>query len=187
MSVKTHCEKLGPSEAEGDRERLNTHTHTYAGACARTHTHTLRLLASCAVKQLRSPRLFVQSSHQTLSGGCGHKEEEIAVNLWVIENVYIPSRVHFYLLYKQPFYLCDPHLLQQAPGWKPFPTLPSGSHWMLVPIAGVGGVTHLCACLHCLHLLSAAGIDARLLFLPAQGVKWFVWRLGVEGGDPSGA
>lgn len=51
-----------------------------------------------AVKQLRSPRLFVQDSHQPRSRGCGQKEEEIAVNLWVIENSYIPLCLHLYLL-----------------------------------------------------------------------------------------
>lgn len=157
---------------------MHTHAHTPCASSPAVQSNNCDLHASL----FRAPiRLSV--------GGVVRKREEIAVNLWVIENVYIPSRVHFYLLCKQPFYLCDPHLLQQAPGWKPFPTLPSGSHWMLVPmIAGVVGggwwVTHLCACLHRLHLLSAAGIDARLLFLPAQGVKWFVWRLG---GGPSGA
>lgn len=50
------------------------------------------------VKQLQSPRLFVQNSHQPRSGRCGQKEEEIAVNLWVIENTYIPLCLHLYLL-----------------------------------------------------------------------------------------
>lgn len=51
-----------------------------------------------AVKQLQSPRLFVQDSHQPHSGRCGQKEEEIALNLWVIENTYIPLCLHLYLL-----------------------------------------------------------------------------------------
>lgn len=51
-----------------------------------------------AVKQLRSLCLFVQDSHQPRSGRCGQKEEEIALNLWVIENTYIPLCLQLYLL-----------------------------------------------------------------------------------------
>lgn len=49
-------------------------------------------------QQLLSPRLFVRDSHQPRSGRCGQKKEEIAVNLWVIENTYIPLCLHRYLL-----------------------------------------------------------------------------------------
>lgn len=74
----------------------------------------------------------VQNSHQPRSGRCGQKEEEIAVNLWVIENTYIPLCLHLYLLLKppHPFFLSGAHLLfQYTTNGTPFPILFSISHW----------------------------------------------------------
>lgn len=51
-----------------------------------------------AVKQLWYPRLFVQDSHQPRSGGCGQREEEIALNLRVIEKKLSPVSSSLYLL-----------------------------------------------------------------------------------------
>lgn len=78
MSVKTHWKKLGPTEAEGDRERLNTHTHTPMQVCAHTHmhthtrTHTPRQLCS---QRIATSTPLCSELHQALGGGVGSGPE----------------------------------------------------------------------------------------------------------------
>lgn len=105
------------------------------------------------VKQLWSPRLFVQNCHQPRSGKCYQKTKEIAVNLWVIEHTYIPLCLHLYLLWKppDPFFFYGAHLLYQytANGIpsSPCPPSPTGLNWCkrLPPHFLSGGkVTHFC-------------------------------------------
>lgn len=140
-----------------------------------------------AVKQLWSPCLFVQNSHQPRSGRCGQKEEEIAVNLWVIENTYIPLCLHLYLLLKppHPFFLSGAHLLYQySTNGTPFPILFSISHWtelmqtIVCPFAVWRRGDLLVQFARCLlpHLLPIAGIDAQPLFPPLpRGCLWENW------------
>lgn len=106
------------------------------------HQHT--------VKQLWSPCLFVQNSHQPRSGRCGQKEEEIAVNLWVIENTYIPLCLHLYTPSSSlaPTFYTNTVLMEPpSPSCSPSPT---GLNWckrLCAHLLSGGEVTYLCSLL----------------------------------------
>lgn len=142
-----------------------------------------------AVKQLRSPCLFVQKSHQPRSWRCGQKDEEIAVNLWVIENTPVsPSLPTFWI--PQPLFLCGAHLLNQyTPNGTPCPSSPlspTGLNWckrMSANLLSGGEVTYLCSLLavSCLPPFPSCRYWCPAIVSPsAQGV--FVGKLG----DPTG-
>lgn len=128
-----------------------------------------------AVKQLRSPCLFVEKSHQPCSWRCGQKDKEIAVNLWVIENTYIPLCHHLYLRFEShnPYFSVEPTFwtstLQMEPLAHPVLSLPldwiDANEWVPVCCLEERWPTcAVCSLSPASHLSPVAGIDAPPLF-----------------------